>query len=129
MDTITRALAEARYVSLTTFRRSGEPVATPVWVVGDGGSLGVWTVRDSGKVKRIRREPAVEVAPCDVRGNPYGPPVPARARILDREETARIRQLLLRKYGLLGRTLMALSRWRRGEDATVGISITLSAHR
>ena len=57
-------LADARFVSLTTFRRSGEPVSTPVWVGRDGTSLVVLTPADSGKVKRLRRDPRVEVRPC-----------------------------------------------------------------
>jgi PPOX class probable F420-dependent enzyme len=57
-------MADARFVSLTTFRRSGEPVSTPVWVGRDGTSLVVLTPADSGKVKRLRRDPRVEVRPC-----------------------------------------------------------------
>ena len=57
-------LADARFVSLTTFRRSCEPVSTPVWVGRDGTSLVVLTPADSGKVKRLRRDPRVEVRPC-----------------------------------------------------------------
>ena len=57
-------LADSRFVSLTTFRRSGEPVSTPVWVGRDGTSLVVLTPADSGKVKRLRRDPRVEVRPC-----------------------------------------------------------------
>jgi PPOX class probable F420-dependent enzyme len=57
-------MADARFVSLTTFRRSGEPVSTPVWVGRDGTSLVVLTPADSGKVKRLRHDPRVEVRPC-----------------------------------------------------------------
>lgn len=126
MDKLTRLLADSQYVLLTTFRRNGAPVATPVWVVGDGGSLAVWTLPDSGKVKRIRRDPAVEVVPCDVRGKPFGPSVPARAHVLDDEETSRVERLLVRKYGLLARAYLAVSHRRRGEEATIALSIELS---
>jgi PPOX class probable F420-dependent enzyme len=57
-------LADARFVSLTTFRRSGERVSTPVWVGRDGDSLVVLTPAGSGKVKRLRHDPRVELAPC-----------------------------------------------------------------
>jgi PPOX class probable F420-dependent enzyme len=69
------ALPDAEYVSLTTFRRSGAAVATPVWAAPDGGTLVVWTRADSGKVKRLRHTARVLVAPCDVRGRLTGPAV------------------------------------------------------
>jgi uncharacterized protein len=56
-------LADARFVSLTTFRRSGERVSTPVWVGRDGTALVVLTPAGSGKVKRLRHDPRVELAP------------------------------------------------------------------
>ncbi len=62
-------LGDARYVSFTTFRRNGDPVATPVWIapLGDG-RLGFTTDADSGKAKRLRANPDVELRECDVRG-------------------------------------------------------------
>src|SRR5688500_10157693 len=57
-------LADERFVSLTTFRRSGQPVSTPVWVGRDGDALIVLTPAGSGKVKRLRHEARVEVRPC-----------------------------------------------------------------
>ncbi|WP_309057898.1 PPOX class F420-dependent oxidoreductase, partial [Streptomyces sp.] len=62
-------LRHGRYVSLTTFRKNGTGVATPVWYAVDGEELYAWTRTDSWKVKRLRADPAVEVAVCDVRGN------------------------------------------------------------
>ncbi|MEU6182867.1 PPOX class F420-dependent oxidoreductase [Streptomyces coeruleorubidus] len=61
-------LAACRYVLLTTFRRDGRAVPTPVWVMRDGDCLAVWSVADAGKVKRIRNSGRVTVAPCDWRG-------------------------------------------------------------
>ena len=62
------ALPRSDYVSLTTFRRTGAPVPTPVWAAPDGDSLVVWTRADSGKVKRLRHTSRVTVAPSDIRG-------------------------------------------------------------
>ncbi|GAA1416535.1 PPOX class F420-dependent oxidoreductase [Streptomyces thermospinosisporus] len=118
-------LAAGKYLLVTSYRRNGTPVATPVWVVRDGDALGVWTAADSGKVKRIRNRPDVLVGPCDMRGNPTGDQVPATAEICDAETTARYRKLIARKYGLLGRLTLLGSRLRRGLDGTVGIRITL----
>ncbi|MGI5493362.1 PPOX class F420-dependent oxidoreductase [Microtetraspora malaysiensis] len=125
MTTVERLGAE-QYVSLVTLRRDGTPVATPVWVMRDGDALVVWTVADSGKVKRIRRNPQVTVAPCDVRGRLRGDAVPARAELLPLEQGDHVRGLLMKKYGLLGRLTIWGSRLRRGRAGTVGVRITLS---
>jgi PPOX class probable F420-dependent enzyme len=79
-------LPHSQYVSLTTFRRTGAPVATPVWAAPDGESLIVWTRADSGKVKRLRHTSRVTVAPCDVRGRVQAPPVDGVATFVDRPE-------------------------------------------
>lgn len=118
-------LAAGSYAQLTTYRRDGRVVPTPVWAVQLGDALGVWTVSDSGKVKRIRREPWVTVAACDMRGNRLGPAHHARAELLDTDDTAEIRRRIGRKYGLLGRLALLGSRLRRGTSGTVGIRITL----
>ncbi|MFH9088848.1 MULTISPECIES: PPOX class F420-dependent oxidoreductase [unclassified Streptomyces] len=124
-DTRLDRLGSGKYLLLTSHRKNGTPVATPVWVVRDDGTLGVWTAADSGKVKRIRRRPDVLVGPCDVRGNPTGDQVPATAEIADPATTARYRSLIARKYGLLGRLTLLGSRLRRGLDGTVGVRVTL----
>ncbi|AXO32531.1 PPOX class F420-dependent oxidoreductase [Micromonospora chalcea] len=118
-------LAAEKYVLLTTFRKDGRAVATPVWAVRDGDSLAVWTVSDSGKVKRIRRDGRVTVAPCDVRGRPHGEAVPGHATIAGPESTRRVRGLLKQKYRLIGRLSLLGSRLRRGEGGTVGLRIVL----
>ncbi|GAA3094798.1 PPOX class F420-dependent oxidoreductase [Streptomyces echinatus] len=124
-DTRLGRLGSGKYLLVTSFRKNGTPVATPVWVVRDDGALGVWTVADSWKVKRIRRRPDVLVGPCDVRGNPTGDQLPATAELTDPATTARYRSLIARKYGLIGRLTLLGSRLRRGADGTVGIRVTL----
>ncbi|MET9581172.1 PPOX class F420-dependent oxidoreductase [Streptomyces sp. DT199] len=118
-------LGAGKYLLVTSYRKNGTPVATPVWVVRDGDALGVWTPTDSWKVKRIRNRSDVLVGPCDLRGNPTGDQVPATAEICDAATTARYRQLIGRKYGVTGRLTLLGSRLRRGVDGTVGIRITL----
>ncbi|MEU3888921.1 PPOX class F420-dependent oxidoreductase [Streptomyces sp. NPDC029041] len=124
-DTTLDALGAGKYLLLTSHRRNGTPVATPVWVVRDGAALGVWTAAGSWKVKRIRNRADVLVGPCDLRGNPTGDQVPATAEICDPATTARYRRLIARKYGLTGRLTLLGSRLRRGVDGTVGIRIAL----
>jgi PPOX class probable F420-dependent enzyme len=65
-------LANARYMSLETFKRSGDGVKTPVWFVESDGRLVVFSRPEAWKVKRIRRESGVRMAPCDIRGNLLG---------------------------------------------------------
>ncbi|WP_306471851.1 PPOX class F420-dependent oxidoreductase [Streptomyces sp. st140] len=67
-------LAASKYVLLTTFRRDGRAVPTPVWVMRDGDCLAVWSAVEAGKVKRIRNSGRVTVAPCDWRGPRRGNP-------------------------------------------------------
>ena len=74
-------------------------------------------------MKRIRRDGAVTVAPCDVRGRPHGEAVPGHATICDAAGTRRVRDLLKRKYRLIGRLSLLGSRLRRGEGGTVGIRV------
>jgi PPOX class probable F420-dependent enzyme len=118
-----RALASSQYVVVTSYRRDGTPVETPVWVVGDGDALAVWTPRKSYKVRRIMRNPAVTVAPCTFDGTPLGPALPARAEIMDRAGLDRVRAALKRKYGVVGWLTVVGSRLRRGVDGTVAIRI------
>ncbi|WP_256090507.1 PPOX class F420-dependent oxidoreductase, partial [Actinacidiphila rubida] len=94
------ALTRARYVSLTTYRKDGTPVATPVWHVVDDGRLYVWTEAGSWKVKRLRRDPRVKVVVCDVRGRiaPDAAEAEGAGRLLDADGVAKVRRLLGRKY-------------------------------
>lgn len=120
------ALAAGKYLLITTYRKNGTAVPTPVWVVRDGDALGIWTVAGSWKVKRIRNRADVLVGPCDLRGNPTGDSVPGRAEILDAAGSAHYRRLITRKYGVLGRLTLLGSRLRRGADGTVGVRVTLT---
>jgi hypothetical protein len=87
-----------KYISLTTFRKSGVGVATPVWFGEEAGKLYVMTRSDMGKTKRIRNNPQVRVAPCTIRGIVTGAEIAATARILPPEQHARARQAINRKY-------------------------------
>ncbi len=89
-----------KYVSLTTFRKSGVAVRTPVWFAEGDGKLYVKTRSDSGKYKRTRNNPSVMVAPCTMRGKVTGQDVPATARILPRDRWAYAGQLIRAKYWL-----------------------------
>jgi uncharacterized protein len=87
-----------KYISVTTFRKNGVGVATPVWFGEENGKLYVMTRSDMGKAKRIRNNPQVRVAPCTIRGTVTGPEFAAIARILPQEEHSYARQTLNHKY-------------------------------
>jgi uncharacterized protein len=89
-----------KYISLTTFRKNGTGVATPVWFGEQDDKLYVMTRSDMGKTKRIRNNPQVRVAPCSIRGKVSGAELAATARLLPLEEHARARQAINSKYWL-----------------------------
>ena len=127
-DTDLLALGDERFVSLTTFRRSGEAVPTPVWVVRDGDALLVTTPEGSGKVKRLRHTPRVELRPCSRRGEvAEGAPVLSAVAevVADEAAHARLAGLLKAKYGMEFRLVMAIERVvRRGPARRVVLRIT-----
>ncbi len=90
-----------QYMNLITFRKSGQAVSTPVWFAETDGKLYVTTIPDSGKVKRIRNNGRVQLAPANRSGKPLGPEFEAMARILSAEEEVIARNALNQKYGLL----------------------------
>jgi len=115
-------LGRAHYVLLTTFRKDGTAVPTPVWIVRVGDELRVWTIGDSGKVKRIRRSGRVQLAPCSVRGEPRGESIDATARMMPDSEAPTVLNALAAKYGVMGRWTRAMSRFTRGR-AVIGITV------
>jgi len=87
-----------KYLSLTSFKRDGTGVATAVWFVIDDGRLLVKTGRHSFKVKRIRRNAAVMIAPCSASGRLRGEPAPAQAQVLPPGQPDPVERLIARKY-------------------------------
>ncbi len=120
-------LASARYIALTTFRRSGAAVSTPVWFAERDGALYVFSDADAGKVKRLRHTAHVTVAPCTVTGVVRGPALDARGRIVtDGAEALVARDALAHRYGFQWRALATFNglmraastlRRRRADDA------------
>lgn len=94
-------LAGEKYILLTTFRRDGTPVATPLWHVVRHGTVLTSTMPSTGKVKRIRNNPNVTISACTMRGRVTGPTYAARARLLSGAESRRANRLKRSRY-LLG---------------------------
>ena len=119
-------LGGEKYVSLTTFRRSGAAVPTAVWAVHDGDALLVVTNAASGKVTRLRHTTRVTLTPCDVRGRTADDPEVTEAHAVVVEDPAELRRLqglLNEKYGLAAR-LVALGGKLRPGSSTVEVRIT-----
>ena len=108
-----------KYLNLETFRKSGVGVKTPVWFVQDGDVLYVRTIAGSGKVKRIRNNPQVNIAPCKMDGAPLGDWVQVQAREISNEEIDNmVDRLLGKKYGLMKR-LFSITGNRDGRKNTI----------
>jgi uncharacterized protein len=89
-----------KYISLGTYKKSGDLVRTPVWFGEDNEKLYVMTRSDSGKYKRIRNNSNVRIAPCTIRGRITGPDFMASARILPPPDWDHARSTIHRKYWL-----------------------------
>ena len=128
-------LADEKYLLLTTLRRDGRAVATPVWAaLLDDGKIGFWTSSGSGKAKRLAHTERVTVQPCDARGRVKAGtgPVEGTARIVDGDELDTIRDKIRAKYGfmtkitkLLG-TIGGIVKRKRIPYGDRGVVITLS---
>jgi hypothetical protein len=116
---IPKAIHGQKYISLTTFRKNGAAVATPVWFGEDNDRLYVMTRSDMGKTKRIRNNSTVRVAPCTIRGKVIGPDFPATAQILPPEKHTLARETINRKYWLARLPLV----WYR-TDTYIGITFS-----
>jgi PPOX class probable F420-dependent enzyme len=112
-------LTKEQFIALTTFRKTGVGVLTPVWFVNDGENrLVIFTGKSSGKVKRIRNNPRVELAPSDAQGKPRGATIQAHARFIEGDAAARALALLKRKYGFQFTLVEWLNKWRGGSELT-----------
>ena len=117
------AFAGHKYLNLETFKKSGEGVKTPVWFAAEPSvsldsseaKLYVYTIGASGKGKRIRNNPRMRIAPCDMRGRVLGERVDARAEIVTGEEAAHGMQLLNKKYYPWKQLLDFFASFRRRE--------------
>jgi len=94
------AIHGQKYISLATFRKTGVPVYTPVWFAEEGDKLYFMTSSKLGKVKRIRNNSQVKIAPCTMRGKITGPEFAGAARILPLTEASRVRRAINAKYWL-----------------------------
>jgi len=125
------ALFPGRLLSVTSFRRDGSGVATPLWFVSDGRRLFALTDLHSAKVRRVRRDPRVLVAPCRADGKLRSDPLTARAEVLTATaDLERVRTLLMERYKVSYRLVMLLyavgRRLRRQAAIADGAAVAIS---
>ena len=112
-----------QYLSIESFRKDGRGVRTPVWFAEGDGVYYVYTLADSYKIKRIRNNPRIRIAPCDARGGVKGEWVEATATILDENGERRAHELLNAKYGLIKRAMDVISKRRQNKRAAIAIRV------
>jgi uncharacterized protein len=118
-----------KYLSLETFKKSGQAVRTPVWFAADpsvnldssAAKIFIYTIGDTAKVKRLRNNPLVKIAPCDMRGKILGPWVDARAQFLTGAEAASGMGLLNKKYFPLKQLLGFFALFSRRERIVIAL--------
>jgi uncharacterized protein len=87
---------------VTTFTKEGRTKPTPIWLAPNDDRLPAITDADSWKLKRIRDNPQVTLAACNLRGKPTSESVQAVATILDESETTDAHRAIVKRYGLIG---------------------------
>jgi uncharacterized protein len=97
-----------RTALLTTYRRDGTPVATPVTIAVEGDRAFIRTYDQAWKARRLRRNPRVEIAPSTVQGKPRGEAIAAASRLLSGEEAERAARLIARRQRVLQGILVPL---------------------
>ena len=89
-----------KYCVLVSYRKNGQAMPSPLWFGAANGKLYFQTSASGYKVKRIRNNPEVRVAPCTTRGKPLGAPFVGKARILPNSEAPEAERILQSNYGL-----------------------------
>lgn len=110
-------------VVLTTYRRDGTSVPTPVTIAVEGNRAFIRTWDTAWKLKRIRRNPRVTVAPSTFKGKVTGPAIVAQARVLSGDESEHAAGLIARKNPILQGVLVPIAH-RLRRNTTVHIELT-----
>jgi uncharacterized protein len=122
-EALSRFLGE-KVISLETYRKTGEPVRTPVWFLEESGVLYVHTDDSTGKAKRIRRNPKVRVAPSHFRGKPKAEYIDARAELETTPEVVeKYHSKIYKKYGLQATLTRFVQRFSRSKAKDIIIII------
>ncbi|MDQ4074544.1 MAG: PPOX class F420-dependent oxidoreductase [Thermoproteota archaeon] len=113
---------DQQYISLETYRKNGQPVATPVWFVMDDNFIDIVTRSKTGKVKRVRNNPHVRVVVSDFKGKPKGSWHEGTAQFLSGDESALAVKKRDKKYGIKAK-LASLFTSRNGKYVVIRVTL------
>lgn len=113
-------LSDHKYINLETYKKSGQAVRTPVWFVVSDEQIFVLTSQNTGKIKRIRNNPAIKIMPCGIRGGSKGEWIEGLARIATEPEMQNTKMLRYKKYGLVAKIVGLFKK-----DNLAGIAIKI----
>ena len=115
------------FLSLETYRKNGQTIKSPMWFAQDNDALYLWTMADTSKVKRIRNNPNVNIAPCKRMGEVTGEWMTAHATIDDSPiVVAQVEAMLLKKIGLFFRIFRLIDAIRDRQKNSQRICIKLT---
>ena len=124
MEAAMEQFRDHKYLNLETYRKSGEDMRTPLWFVEDGGVFYAQTLSNTGKVKRVRRQPRAKLVPCDRRGGAEGEWVEGEAWIVRGAEKERlIDEMLNEKYGVARKLVRAAQGFSKAEPVMIGMRV------
>jgi PPOX class probable F420-dependent enzyme len=112
-----------KYLNLETYRKNGAAIRTPMWFAVSGETIYLYTLADAMKVKRIRNNPRIRIAPSDVRGKPKGEWIEGRARIVEAAEAERGHALLNQKYGWMKKIGDLFRKFKRRGRVVIAIQV------
>jgi PPOX class probable F420-dependent enzyme len=123
------AFRDQKYLNLETYKKNGDGVKTPVWFAADPAAdlsgnearLFMYTIGNTGKVKRIRNNPHVKIAPCTVRGEVLGEWFDAKAEVITGDVASQAMKLLNKKYFPLKQILSFFALFSRRERIVMAI--------
>ncbi|MEM3065133.1 MAG: PPOX class F420-dependent oxidoreductase [Candidatus Nitrosotenuis sp.] len=111
-----------KYINLETYKKSGQSVRTPVWFVISDGQIFITTRPDTGKVKRIRNNQKVKIAPCGMKGDPKGDWIEGTARFANEAESQNAVNLRNKKYGFKAKLVGAFA-YRGIKPVVIAIAV------
>ena len=124
VDQFLESFKKHQYINVETFRKNGVGVKTPVWFAQDGDSLVVRTESTSGKMKRIRNNQRVRIAPCDARGGLLGEWKEAQAQIITGDsENEKVNRLVTQKYGITKRLFDVMGKVRKSSYGSFRVKL------
>jgi uncharacterized protein len=106
-------LSESKYINIETYKKNGIGIRTPVWFIIYQGLIYFRTDKKSGKVKRLKNNPHVKIAPCDIRGNVKKEWLDGEVRFANSEESSIVYAMIGKKYGIKAKLVRIVNKMRR----------------